>query len=232
MDQNSLSDLRKIVKKAGLTPEGMSRATLEYEISKLGQTKTESVYKPISQLGIKGRDGKVLLVKTKSGKTYAKKQFRNNRPVKAISLEAKLQKEAACVGLAPKIKEFNLNDKYIIMTALDKDLYSVMKKKGGKLSQKYQRDILRIFNVLDKIGIFHKDPNPLNFMIDEINQLFIIDFGFSERINVNKHGATPNRDQMTLGLLLKFKTLFPRIDYPILQKSLKPNLLKILDMDK
>ena len=94
MEQKSLRDLKKIAKKAGLTPEGMSRATLEYEISKLGQTKTKtktkSVYQPISQLGIKGRDGKVLLVKTKSGKTYAKKQFRNNRPIKAITLEAKL----------------------------------------------------------------------------------------------------------------------------------------------
>ena len=231
MERKNKRELKSIARNEGIDTTGMSRATLEYEIAKLGNGKVKNVYQPIAQLGVKGRDGKVFLVKTKSGRTYAKKQFRGNRSTSAISLEVKFQKEAASVGIAPKIKEYSLKDKYIVMEALDEDMYSKMQKNGGKLSQKNQREILRMFKLLDKISIFHKDPNPLNFMFDEIGQLFIIDFGFSSRINIEKDGVTPNRDQMTLGLLLKFKSLFPGMEYPILVKSLKPNLLVILKMD-
>lgn len=232
MERKSVRELKKLARNNGIDTTGMSRATLEYEIAKLGDSKVKNVYQPIAQLGVKGRDGKVFLVKTKSGRTYAKKQFRGNRSTNAINLEVMLQKEAASVGIAPKIKEYSLKDKYIVMEALDKDMYSKMQKRGGKLSQKNQREILRMFKLLDKIGIFHKDPNPLNFMFDEVGQLFIIDFGFSSRIDMKKDGATPNKDQMTLGLLLKFKALFPCVEYPILVKSLKPQLLAILDMNK
>ena len=89
--------------------------------------------------------------------------------------------------------------------------------------------MLTIFSKLDTIGIFHKDPNPLNFLFDNDDKLFIIDFGFAEKINTKLHGDAPNMDQMTLGLLIKFKTLFPGVSYNTLAKNLKPGLLKILN---
>ena len=37
-----------------------------------------------------------------------------------------------------------------------------MKEKHGKLSIRYQKAIVDIANKLDKIGIFHNDPNIAN----------------------------------------------------------------------
>ena len=160
MERKSVRELKKLARNSGIDTTGMSRATLEYEIAKLGDSKVKNVYQPIAQLGVKGRDGKVFLVKTKSGRTYAKKQFRGNRSTNAINLEVMLQKEAASVGIAPKIKEYSLKDKYIVMEALDVDMYSKMQKRGGKLSQKSQREILRMFKLLDKTGTLVSKPKP------------------------------------------------------------------------
>jgi tRNA A-37 threonylcarbamoyl transferase component Bud32 len=128
------------------------------------------------------------------------------------------------------VKEFNLNSKYIIMDVIDgESMYARMKKKQGKLSVKQQKELLAIFSKLDTLDIFHKDPNPLNFLFDTDDKLFIIDFGFAEKSNAARHGDAPNMDQMTLGLLIKFKTLFPRVTYNTMKKKLKPGLLKILN---
>ena len=100
MERKSVRELKKLARNSGIDTTGMSRATLEYEIAKLEDTKVKNVYQPIAQLGVKGRDGKVFLVKTKSGRTYAKKQFRGNRSASAIKQEVMLQKEAASVDIS------------------------------------------------------------------------------------------------------------------------------------
>jgi tRNA A-37 threonylcarbamoyl transferase component Bud32 len=230
MSKINLKDIRKILQNNGINTTGLSSQSLKYKFEQYnGKSPTRKVYKDIKQLGIKGKDGRVFLVKTKNGKSFAKKQFRSNKSTKDMLREITLQKEAAKADIAPMIKEFDLNSKFIIMTLLEDSLYAIMKKKHGKLTKKYQKDILRIFSNLDKIGIFHKDPNPLNFLVDTSRKLFIIDFGFAERIVPEKHGKQPNRNQMTLGLLIKFKILFPNCEYPVLKNSLPQPLQQILD---
>ena len=115
------------------------------------------------------------------------------------------------------------------MQALDKNLFDLMKKKNGKISQKYQKEMLKIFKTLDQIGIFHKDPSPLNFMLDSKDDLYIIDFGMASNINKQKDGSNPNYDQMTLGMLLKLRSVCPNVTYKVLEKSLAPHLKQILE---
>jgi len=231
----SIKDMKILAAEMGILTEGITKSTLLYELSSGKKPNENNIqnndgYAIIKQLGIKGRDGNVFLVKTKNGKQYAKKQFRKNRSVLAIKTEAKLQKKASKIGVSPEVKEYNLNSKYIIMDVIDgKSMYMVMRENKGKLNSKQQKALLKIFSKLDNIGVFHKDPNPLNFIFDKDMNLHIIDFGFAEIINPKRHGDAPNSDQMTLGLLIKFKTLFPGVEYSTMKKSLKPGLLQILN---
>jgi tRNA A-37 threonylcarbamoyl transferase component Bud32 len=224
--------MKKLAAKMGILTDGLSKATLSYELGKCKKRKNhiDDGYVFVCKLGMTGRDGNVSCVNYKNRRRYAKKQFRKNRDTNAIKREATFQQRAAKGGLSPMVKEFNLNSKYIIMDVVDgESLYARMKNQQGKLSVKQQKELLTIFSTLDTLGIFHKDPNPLNFLFDNDDKLFIIDFGFAEKINTKRHGDAPNMDQMTLGLLIKFKTLFPRVSYNTMKKKLKPGLLQILN---
>ena len=222
-------DLKKLAKKEGIITSGMSKSTLTIELrNKINNTDNDA-YTVVKQLGSKGKDANVYLVRSSKGKLYARKQFRKNKNINAIKREVDMQKIAASVHLAPKVIEYNLNKKYIIMQALDKNLFDLMKKKNGKISQKYQKEMLKIFKTLDQIGIFHKDPSPLNFMFDSKDDLYIIDFGMSSKIDKQKDGKSPNFDQMTLGMLIKLRSVCPNVKYKILENSLAPHLKQILD---
>ena len=228
----NIKEMKKLAAKMGILTDGLSKATLSYELGKCKKRKnhTDDGYVFVRKLGMTGRDGNVSCVKYKNRRQYAKKQFRKNRSTKAIKMEAMLQQKAAKSGLSPTVKEFNLNSKYIIMDVIDgESMYARMKKNNGKLTVKQQKELLTIFSKLDEIGIFHMDPNPLNFLFDNRDKLYIIDFGFAAKINTKRHGDSPNVDQMTLGLLIKFKTLFPGVSYTTMTKKLKPGLLQILN---
>jgi len=225
-----IKDLRALAVSKGVDPEGMSKSSLIRALAAMkGETK-KPAYKIIKNLGMKGKEGHVVEIVTR-GKSYAKKQFRKNKSSIKLRKEVAMQKIGAKLGVSPTIKEFNLNEKYIIMTKLDKNLYDIMRKKHGQLSQTHQRALLRIFKKLDKGGVFHKDPNPLNFMFAG-TKLQIIDYGFAEEIKDEKHGKNPNLYQMTLGLLIKFKSLFPGIicgvEYPILLNALPVHLQSVI----
>jgi tRNA A-37 threonylcarbamoyl transferase component Bud32 len=228
----NIKEMKKLAVKMGILTDGLSKATLSYELGKRSKRKnhTDDGYVFVCKLGMTGRDGNVSCVKHKNRRQYAKKQFRKNRDTNAIKREATFQQQASNAGLSPTVKEFNLNSKYIIMDVVDgESLYARMKKKKGKLSVKQQKELLTIFGKLDTLGIFHKDPNPLNFLFNNDDKLYIIDFGFAEKINKKRHGDAPNMDQMTLGLLIKFKTLFPGVSYNTMRKKLKPGMLQILN---
>ena len=47
---------------------------------------------------------------------------------------------------------------------MDRSLMDIIKKYRGKIPQKYQKQIIRLIENLDKVRIFHGDPNPMNFM--------------------------------------------------------------------
>lgn len=225
----NFNDLKKLAKKEGMLTKGLSKNTLTIELkNKINGTNLDP-YTVVKQLGSKGKDANVYLVRNSKGKLYARKQFRKNKNISAIKKEVDMQKIAASIKLSPKIIEYDLNKKYIIMQALDKNLFDLMKKKNGKISQKYQKEMLKIFKTLDQIGIFHKDPSPLNFMLDSKDDLYIIDFGMASNINKQKDGSNPNYDQMTLGMLLKLRSVCPNVTYKVLEKSLAPHLKQILE---
>ena len=175
-----------------------------------------------------GKDGIVYTLLYR-GREYAVKQFKPTKSLNRIQLEANLQQKAARVGLSPKVKECNLDKRYIRMDKLDSSLYKLMHKKGGKLSIKYQKAIVEMANKLDKIGIFHNDPNIANFMIKD-GKLYIIDYGFAKPINktiIKKYTSTPNKKYMIWGFLLKCREEFgPDIKYSYLSKSLSPEIRK------
>ena len=221
----NLRELKKSARALGILTDGLSREMVEYEIEKKNRGKSPERKRHTvgKQLGIKGSHGSVVAVQL-GRKLCAKKQFRANRSNLKIKREIQLQREAAAAGVSPRIIEYNLNSKYIIMQRLCKNLWDVLRKKGGKMSKKLQREILQIFRILDNIGVFHKDPNPLNFMLDATNTLYIIDFGFATRVDIKRDGKTPNQNQMTLGLLMKLSNFFPGVEYPILKNSLPQHL--------
>lgn len=226
----SIKEIRKLAKSKGIDPTGMSRSSLVRSLAKHQGKKVRKTSRVVGDLGMKGKEGKVVEIISR-GKSYAKKNFRKNKSSSKLHKEVEMQQLGAKAGISPEIKEFNLNEKYIIMEKLDKNLYDMMLKKQGKLSQTHQKALLRIFRKLDKIKVFHKDPNPLNFMFCK-SKLYIIDYGFAEEIKESKHGRTPNLLQMTMGLLLKFKALFPGVicgvEYPILLNVLPENLQAVI----
>ena len=224
----SLRDLKKKAKELGINPLGMSRETVLFEMNKKGK---DNQHTDICKLGMRGKEGLVTEVKIR-GKTYAKKQFKLNKSPRELEREVRLQRIAAAGGVSPNILEFNLHSKYILMEKLSKNLFEILTQKNGKMTKKLQKEILKIFKRLDRIGIFHKDPNPLNFMLDNDGNLFIIDFGFAQEIDPKKHGKSPNQNQMTLGLLIKFQKFFPSQDYSILKSALPSHLQSILEMKR
>lgn len=183
----------------------------------------------IEKLGNTGKDGETYLIKN-GNKFYALKKYKNKKSVNKIVKEAQLQYEASILGISPKIYECNLDKKYVIMDKLDINLFSLLKRKKGKLSIRNQKKIIQIIRLLDNINIFHGDPNPANFMFRN-DKLYIIDFGFSKKINktlIKKLATnTPNMDYMILGFILKCKELFKNSNYTHLKKFIsKNNIIK------
>jgi len=183
----------------------------------------------LEQLGNNGKEGRTFNIKVKS-KYYALKKFKKSKSKNNILKEARFQHTASLREISPKIYECNLDDKHIIMDKLDKNLFKVLKKNNGKLSIKYQKEIVRLINSLDNINIFHGDPNPANFMFKN-SKLYIIDYGFAKIIDQKLckklQTKTPNKKFMILGFILKCKESFENTNYTHLKKYLTKN-----DIDK
>lgn len=174
------------------------------------------------QLGEKGKDGRTFLVVDKFGCEYAMKTFRSNKSSKKIMDEVSLQRRCSDLGISPKIIDFDLNFKYIVMEKMDTHLVDYMKTTGGCLSPHIQNRIIDIFKKLDKAKVFHADPNILNYMIKN-NRVYIIDFGMSKEFTpcLLKKSKSPNYELMLLGFILKLKSLnAPLMSYSILKGHL------------
>ena len=104
--------------------------------------------------------------------------------------------------------EYDTVGKYIVMEKLDTHLKDVLEKQKGVFSEYNQKQLIKIFKLLDKSKVFHADSNILNYMYKN-KKLYIIDFGMSKEIDdklIKKLGtSTPNIDFMTLGFVLKLK---------------------------
>jgi len=157
------------------------------------------------------------------------KFFKEKKSVDFLKIEAELLKIGAKAGISPKVKEVNTVFKFIVMDKINQNLFDLLKEWKGELSNHFQTEIVRIVMTLDKIKVFHGDPNPLNFMVGNGETLYIIDYGFGKKIDeklVKKYGTKEiNMKFMILGFILKLREIFKpeifgKISYPILSKYL------------
>tara|TARA_Y100001970_G_C14172827_1_gene825151 strand:+ start:640 stop:1395 length:756 start_codon:yes stop_codon:yes gene_type:complete len=236
LDSINLTELKKIAKNLDISHVyKLNKTQLKNDIIKKlkkieqYEIREREKYKIIRKLGTSGKEATTYLVHDKNNKILAKKQYRKNKSINNIKTEIKLQNKANTYGISPKIIDYNYDYKYVIMEKLDETLFDILKENKGGLDEKYQQMIINIIYVLDRIGIFHGDPNLGNFMIKrgKKDKMYIIDFGFSKEITprlISKFGtSTPNQKFMLVGLLLKIKEITGKINlnhYKIFKKYL------------
>jgi tRNA A-37 threonylcarbamoyl transferase component Bud32 len=126
-------------------------------------------------------------------------------------------------------------DKIIVMELLGDNLMKYLQKENGNISISQQKKIINLFKTLDKLGILHGDPNPLNFLQDKNGDFLLVDYGFAKEINekeikkIVKKGMNVNEKNvnvrlMCLGLLIQLSSYMN-------VKSLK-ELIKHVDLSK
>jgi len=194
---------------------------------KLNKLESKGRYNLITQLGSKGKEGTTFHVKNKRGDEFAMKTFAKSKSSNTLQKEAYYQSQAAKHGIAPKIKEINETEKFIVMDKLDRNLFDIIKKNNGEIPEHFQKEIINVISKMDQTGVFHGDPNPANFMIKG-NNMYMIDYGFARDIDdklIRKYKTeTPNQKFMILGLILKLKEIYrdhnPNIEYKVLSKML------------
>lgn len=173
-------------------------------------TKKVPVYETISILG-KGKEGVAYKVRNEHTKQlFAMKKFKKGKSLLRMLEEIRLQKIAASANIAPDIVYVNQDEKYFVMEKLDSHLYDHLCKSEGILSTQIQAQIIKLFQKLDSIGVFHADANLMNYMFKG-KTLMLIDYGMAKPIDsylINKlKTKTPNIEYMTVGIILKLKEL-------------------------
>lgn len=206
------NELIKVAKQLEISYTGTKKIIIDNILDR-----RKEQYIIINQLGDAGKDAKTYCVKL-GRKQYAMKQFKPRKSVKKIEDEVELQLIAAKAKISPVILEVNEKYKYIVMEKLDKHLIDIHDEK--KISLDHQKQLIKIYKILDEQGIFHGDPNPLNYMIKN-KKLYVIDFGMSKKIDskLEKKLNTnqPNLTIMTLAMVLKLKAMnYPKDSYSYL----------------
>jgi serine/threonine protein kinase len=206
LEKYTLQELKDMCKKLFLKP-GKTKIECIKDIT-IGLEKYEKnkdKYKKGDKLGF-GKEGVVYLVTDRKGKKYVMKTFKKTKSSKKILNEISLQKKLESKKICPKIVDYNLDEKYIIMEKMDSHLLDSINKFG--LSKSQQLRLLYIFEILDKYKVFHDDANLSNYMFKN-DEIYIIDFGYAKQIDeklIKKLGTnTPNYTLMTVGFILKLK---------------------------
>lgn len=217
LNELPIIQLKQIAKKFNVQTNTNKHKLIQNILEQYYDIKKYISYTYIKQLGAEGKDGRSFLAKNEHGEEFAIKIFKKNKSSIQIEREAQLQKIASEYGISPKIKEYDSQGKFIVMDKLDVNLYDLFCKQNGKLTKGQQKEIINLFKKLDKCGVFHADPNPLNFM-NKHGKWYIIDFGFAKLINNNliaKYGETPNITYMPLGFKLKLQEIHKdvKLDY-------------------
>jgi len=223
MNSLSVKKLKELAKEFRVDISGLRKKTdiVEKLESHHNKLKKFMNYTYIRQLGREGKDGKTFLAKhNENGKKYAIKIFNDKKSEKRIEYEVKLQQKAAKSGISVPVFDWDSNGKFVSMTVLDKTLFDLFVEQDYQLSIDQQKDVIDILKKLDSEGIFHADPNPLNFMYKK-NKLYMIDFGFSKLINkksIEKNGNTPNMKYMPTGLIIHLRKINPKSKLKYLDK--------------
>ncbi len=221
LERLSYADLSKIARTFQV--QGTSKTDLIQNIyMRYCDVKKYIGYTFVKQLGMEGIDGRTFLATDKDGNEVAVKIFKKTKKSSSIEREVKMQTIASEAGISPKILEYNSDGKYIVMEKLNVNLFDCFKEQKGQLTSSQQRAVLRLFKKLDECGVFHGDPNPLNFMRKD-SKWYIIDFGFSKPINhrtIAKYGNTPNMTYMPLGFSLKLRKVFEGCKLKIIEECI------------
>jgi serine/threonine protein kinase len=213
-----VSKLKDILKQFDIQyrREDSKKTLVKHIVDRYIDVKRYVSYTYIRQLGTEGKDGRTFLARNDSGEEVAIKIFKNNKSSRGIEREARLQAIAAEHGISPRVKEYSGTGKYIVMDVLDVNLYDVFCKQKGRLSTSQQKSIIKLFKKLDECGVFHGDPNPLNFM-SKNGKWYIIDFGFAKPI---KPGEKPNMKYMPLGFKLKLREVYAQVNLEYIDEIL------------
>jgi tRNA A-37 threonylcarbamoyl transferase component Bud32 len=158
-------------------------------------------FEVIKKLGQDGAQGVVYLVEFNNGLRAAMKQFKSTKSPARIQAEADLQSAAADAGIAPEVMHVDLEKKRIFMEPMQCRLVDVLKTSN----KRFEEDLYHIMQTLDKIDILHNDGNALNLMLNVNDELQIIDFGLSKKIDKKlrkKWGEFPNK-KVTLFMMKK-----------------------------
>jgi len=190
-------------------------------------------YTRIGRIGTDGKEGKTYLVHVNKGvnkgNKYAMKTFRKSKSSDKLRTEVRLQKIAAKAGITPNVIDYNTNKKYIVMTRMTSHLVDKM---NNTLTLKQQRQIIKLFKKLDKVGAFREDGNLHNYMYKG-TRMYLIDYGTSKDITISlkkRLGTdTPNVTILTLGIVLKLKKMgCSSNSYNYLSKFLSKNHQKMI----
>ena len=190
----------------------------------------ERKYNVISQLGEKGREARVFLVEDKFNCTYAAKQFRKNKSENAIINEINLQRKCSKYEISPKIVDYNLTHKYIVMEKMGCHLTQMIVDSGGRLSEFHQKSIVKIMKTLDKICVFQSDPNLLNYMVKN-GKIYMIDFGAVQGPEAFTKTPTPNMSIGLVAFILKLKDVgFPPTTYSYILSRLPQDTQNLINI--
>lgn len=202
----------------------IAKGLREYEEYK--QEKIDK-YKKLERIGGDGKEGKTFVVKNRRGHKYAMKTFPKSKSSKTLKRELEFQQRASKHGLSPKIRDYDTVSKYIVMDLLDKNLLEILQEQNGVLTLTQQKHIINLFKGLDKINIFHRDPNPLNIMTKNGNW-YIIDYGFAveitDKLKKKYDSEDLNLHFMTTGLLLKLKELCAEASFSYMEQCLTKSI--------
>lgn len=155
-------------------------------------------------------------VNVRKNENVAVKTFKTKKSPKKILTEATLQQKCAAVGVSPLVYGVNLEEKYIVMKALDSLPVKTWAKKA--LPDDLQYMICALMSRLDSVEVLHNDGNALNVMLDESGRPYMIDLGLAKKINrkvIRKYGARPNVAVTLWGLARGFKRY--KVSVPIME---------------
>jgi tRNA A-37 threonylcarbamoyl transferase component Bud32 len=189
----------------------------------------------IQDINKKGKDGKLLRV-CRGRKQMIMKLFRKNKNPDMIEKEFLFLEKGADLGISPKTYGYNTGvHNYIVMEELEYTLLDHIKKHGC-IKEKYQKQMIRILETLDKHSIFHGDISLLNFMFDKTGKLFIIDYGMAKDMNetfIKKYSKDANIKYGITALILKLREIDPNFKCDILTQKVFSKLhLKNLSKNK
>lgn len=151
-------------------------------------------YKIIDNL-TSGNYGKIYKV-SYNNSFYVIKEDSN---IDLLNYEASIYKELRNINFVSKLYDFFIikNNAYMVIDYFDENLYNYKHKNLNNIN--YEINIIDIFSILfnilnhiHNIGFVHRDLKPLNICLKK-NMPYLIDFGFSKKIIINKkHIAEKN----------------------------------------